>query len=71
MSAEDGNMNTPADEPAVNAPPEEAAVAPGDSRKHSKFGEDEDQADIGRDRWSSRLAFYLAAIGSASKFPCG
>lgn len=38
------------------------------SKQHSTFGnESEDEAE-GRDRWPSRAAFYLAAVGSAVGF---
>ena len=37
------------------------------SKKNAKFGEEE-ESDNGRDRWPSRTAFYLAAVGSAVGF---
>jgi hypothetical protein len=36
-------------------------------KRHATFGTEDESAD-GRERWSSRMAFYLAAVGSAVGF---
>ena len=36
-----------------------------DVTRHSTFGSESDEERKGRDRWPSRTAFYLAAVGSA------
>lgn len=41
-----------------------AAVA----KQHSTFGNESEEEAEGRDRWPSRAAFYLAAVGSAVGF---
>ena len=36
--------------------------------RHSTFGSESEEERKGRDRWPSRVAFYLAAVGSAVGF---
>ena len=43
-------------------------VPPGVAKQHSTFGNETDEEADGRDRWPSRAAFYLAAVGSAVGF---
>ena len=37
-------------------------------QRHSTFGSESEDERKGRDRWPSRTAFYLAAVGSAVGF---
>lgn len=52
----------------VSSPPPDDAAATAMSNKHAAFGSETAEQAGGRERWNSRIGFYLAAIGSAVGF---
>lgn len=51
-------------EPPTNSPPQDVS----DTTGRAAFGSETAEQTGGRERWNSRIGFYLAAVGSAVGF---